>query len=106
MVLLAVILSITFYRWYAAHGLTMAFNDARSREMIARRVLMSRTPGLAQLGSTWLPLPGLLMLPLVWNDTLFRDGLAGALPSMAAYVIAGLFMYRSARLVTDSRPAG
>jgi hypothetical protein len=105
-VLLAVILSITFYRWYAAHGLTVAFNDARSREMIARRVLMSRTPGLAQLGSTWLPLPGLLMLPLVWNDTLFRDGLAGALPSMAAYVIAGLFMYRSARLVTDSRPAG
>jgi Dolichyl-phosphate-mannose-protein mannosyltransferase len=105
-VLLAVVLSITFYRWYAAHGLTVAFNDARSREMIARRVLMSRTPGLAQLGSTWLPLPGLLMLPVVWNDTLFRDGLAGALPSMAAYVIAGLFMYRSARLVTDSRPAG
>ncbi len=57
MVLLAVILSITFYKWYAAHGLTVAFNDARSREMIARRVLMSRTPGLAQLGSTWLPLP-------------------------------------------------
>jgi dolichyl-phosphate-mannose-protein mannosyltransferase len=105
-VLLAVILSITFYRWYAGHGLTVAFNDARSREMIARRVLMSRTPGLAQLGSTWLPLPGLLMLPLVWNDTLFRDGLAGALPSMAAYVIAGLFMYRSARLVAESRTAG
>lgn len=105
-VLLAVILSVTFYRWYAAHGLTVAFNDARSREMIARRVLMSRTPGLAQLGSTWLPLPGLIMLPLIWNDTLFRDGLAGSFPSMAAYVIAGLFMYRSARLVTDSRPAG
>jgi hypothetical protein len=105
-VLFAAILSITFYRWYAAHGLTVAFNDARSREMIARRVLMSRTPGLAQLGSTWLPLPGLLMLLLIWNDTLFRDGLAGSLPAMAAYVIAGLFMYRSARLVTDSRPAG
>ena len=105
-VLLAAILSITFFRWYAAHGLTVAFNDARSREMIARRVLMSRTPGLAQLGSTWLPLPGLLMFPLIWNDTLFRDGLAGSFPAMAAYVIAGLFMYRSARLVTDSRPAG
>lgn len=106
MVLLAAILSITFYRWYAAHGLTVAFNDARSREMIARRVLMSRTPGLAQLGSTWLPLPGLLMLPLIWSGTLFRDGLAGSLPAMAAYVIAGLFMYRSARLVADSRPTG
>ena len=105
-VLIAAVLSIVFYRFYAAHGLTVAFNDARSREMIARRVLMSRTPGLAQLGSTWLPLPGLLMLPLIWNDTLFRVGLAGGLPSMAAYAIAGLFMYRSARLVADSRLAG
>lgn len=105
-VLLAAVLSVLAFRWYAAHGLTVAFNDARSREMIARRVVMSRTPGLAQLGSTWLPLPGVLMLPLIWSNTLLRDGLAGALPSMAAYVIAGLFIYRSARLVTDSRLAG
>jgi Dolichyl-phosphate-mannose-protein mannosyltransferase len=104
--LLAAALSIGFYAWYDAHGLTLAFNDARIRELIARRVLMSRTPGLAQLGTTWLPLPSLLMLPLIWNDSLFRDGLAGSLPSMAAYVIGAVYMYRTALLLTRSRAAG
>jgi hypothetical protein len=104
--LLAAIVSIGFFAWYDLHGLTAAFNDARIREMIARRVLMSRTPGLAQLGTTWLPLPFLLMLPLIWSDTLFRDGIAGSLPSMVAYVIAAVYLYRIARLLTSSRAAG
>ena len=80
--LLAAALSIGFFIWFEAHGLTLAFNDARIRELIARRVLDSRTPGLAQLGTTWLPLPSLLMLPLIWNDALFRSGLAGSLLGM------------------------
>jgi hypothetical protein len=104
--LLAVILSIIFFARYDPHGLTVAFNDARSRDMIARRVVMSRTPGLAQLGATWLPLPFMLMLPLIWNDTLFRDGIAGAFPSMLGYVVAAIYMYRMARLVCSSRRAG
>jgi hypothetical protein len=104
--LLAAVVCIGFFVWYDAHGVTNAFNDARSRELIARRVLVSRTPGLAQFGATWLPLPFLLMLPLIWNDTLFRVGIAGSLPSMLAYVVASLYMYRIARLVTSSRAAG
>ena len=103
---LAATLSISFYVWYDRHGLTLAFNDARIREMIARRVLASRTPGLAQFGTTWLPLSFMIMLPLMWNDTLFRDGLAGSLPSMAAFVMAAVYMYRLARQVTSSRTAG
>lgn len=104
--LLAAALSIGFFIWYERRGLTSAFNDARSRELIARRVLMSRTPGLAQLGTTWPPLLYLFMLPTIWNKTLFDSGLAGSLPSMLAYVIAALYMYRTARLVTSSRAAG
>jgi Dolichyl-phosphate-mannose-protein mannosyltransferase len=103
--LLATLLSIAFFAWYDVHGLTTAFNDARVREMIARRVLMSRTPGLAQLGTTWLPLPFMLMLPLMWNDTLFHSGIAGSLPSMVAYVITAVYLYRIARLMTSSRGA-
>jgi hypothetical protein len=104
--LLAVALSIGFFVWYDAHGLTTAFNDSRSRELIARRVLMSRTPGLAQFGATWLPLPFMLMLPTIWIAPLFRDGLAGSLPSMLAYAVAAVYMYRTGRLVTSSRAAG
>jgi hypothetical protein len=104
--ILAGLLSIGFYTWYDAHGLTIAFNDARIREMIARRVIESRTPGLGQLGTTWLPLPSLLMLPLIWNDALFRSGLAGSLPSMVAFVIGAVYMYRTGRLVAGSRGGG
>jgi Dolichyl-phosphate-mannose-protein mannosyltransferase len=104
--ILAATLSIFFYVWYDRHGVTVDFNDARIREMIARRVLVSRTPGLAQFGNTWLPLSFMVMLPLIWNDTLFRDGLAGSLPSMVAFVISAVYMYRLARQVTSSRTAG
>jgi hypothetical protein len=69
-------------------------------------VLMSRTPGLAQLGTTWPPLLSLFMLPTIWNNALFDSGLAGSLPSMLAYVLAALYTYRTARLVTSSRVAG
>lgn len=105
-VVLATALSIGSYAWYDAQGFTLAFNDARIRELIARRVLVSRTPGLAQLGITWLPLSSIFMLPLIWNDTLFRNGLAGSLPSMLAYIVASVYLYRIGRLVTSSRGAG
>jgi hypothetical protein len=104
--LLAMALSVGFYAWYDAHGMTLAFNDARIRELIARRVLDGRTPGLAQLGTTWLPLPSLVMLPLIWSNALFRDGLAGSLPSMLSYVIGAVYMYRTGRLVAGSRAGG
>jgi len=102
---LAALLSVAAYVWYDTQGLTLLFNDARIRELIARRVVSSRTPGLAQLGTTWLPLSFLMMLPFVWNDALFRSGLAASLPSMVAYVVASVYMYRTAHLVTGSRAA-
>ena len=103
---LGVLLSVGFFLWYHAHGVTFAFADARSRELIARRVVVSRTPGLAQFGATWLPFNGFLMVPLIWNDVLFRSGLAAAIPSMLGFVVAGLYMYRIGRLVTSSRAGG
>jgi Dolichyl-phosphate-mannose-protein mannosyltransferase len=103
---LAAALSIGAFVWYDAHSLTTAFNDAQYRELIARRVVASRTPGLAQLGYTWLPLPSILMLPLIWNDALFRDGIAGSLPSMLGFIVAAVYTYRIGRLVTSSRGAG
>ncbi len=105
-VALAAALSIGFYVWYDAHGLIAAFGDARIREVIARRVIVSRTPGLAQFGSTWLPLNAIVSAPLIWNDTLFRTGIAGSFPSMLGFVIAAVYLYRIGLLVTSSRGAG
>lgn len=104
--LVATMLSVTAYVWYAQQGLTLAYEDSISHMMIARRVLFGRTSGLGQLGAAWLPLPHLLMLPFVWNDWMFHTGLAGALPSMAAYVITAVYAARLGRLAFQSKWAG
>jgi hypothetical protein len=103
---LASALSIASYVWYAQRGLTLAYADAISHLMIARRVVAGTHPGLAQLGNVWLPLHHLLMLPLIWNDALFRSGFAGAFPAMVAYVVSAIYLYRSGSLLFASRSAG
>lgn len=104
--LLATVASVSAYIWYAVHGYTLAYGDSVSHMMIARRVLFSRTPGLGQLGSIWPPFNHILMLPFIWIDPLYHSGLAGAIPSMASYVVATLYLFRSARLLFASAGAG
>lgn len=88
---------------YTSHSILL-YADAHSHLLIARRVLDSVSPGLAQLGDVWLPLPQLIMVPLAWNDFLWRTGLAGTLSSMPCYLIACVYVFLTARRLThDSR---
>jgi len=88
---------------YVNHsGWTLYYGDAESHLDIARRIVDSRTPGYDQIGTVWLPLPHLLMLPLVKNDQLWRSGLAGAIPASACFVCAGLFLYAAIRRAAQS----
>ncbi|RBQ21324.1 family 2 glycosyl transferase [Spongiactinospora rosea] len=102
--LAAIVLSLAAWHGFAASRL--AYPDAISHLLIARRVVDSPTPGLAQLGGVWLPLPHLLSLPLVWIDAWYHSGLAATLISMAAYVLATRYVYKTARDLTDCRKAG
>src|SRR5882724_2671810 len=54
----------------------VAYGDAESHLNIAKRVVSSLTPGMAQLGGIWLPLPHILLVPFVYFDVLWRTGLA------------------------------
>lgn len=99
----AALISVVAYAWYDYTGLTVGYIDALSRMVIARRVVAGSATGLAQLGTTWLPLHTMMMLPFIWNDTLFHDGIAGAIPSMVAYVLAAVYMYRIVYLLVASR---
>ncbi len=92
--LLLSLISIFTFIYYYKNGLGLSYNDARSHLDIARRVVEGLKPGLAQLGSVWLPLPHALMIPFVWNDFLWHSGLAGAIVSMVSYVGTGLIIYR------------
>lgn len=83
---LVTILSIFAFNAYLHSGLGLAYNDARSHLDIGRRVVEGLKPGIAQLGSVWLPLPHLLMVPTIWQDFMWHSGLSGALQSMLAYI--------------------
>jgi len=89
--LLTAISAFSFLIFYE-NGLGLAYNDARSHLDIGRRVVEGLKPGLAQLGSVWLPLPHLLMVPTIWNDFMWHSGLAGALQSMISFVATGFII--------------
>lgn len=92
-VFLSVISIVCFYYYYE-NGIGVAYNDARSHLDIGRRVVEGLTPGLAQLGSVWLPLPHILMAPTVWNDFFWHSGLSGALQSMVSFVVVGVLIFQ------------
>jgi len=83
------------YFW--KHGYLLWYGDATAHLNIARRILDGRTPGYEQIGTVWLPLPHLLTMPFAAVDSLWRSGLAGAIPSAFCFVLAGLLLFLSAR---------
>lgn len=89
-----VALSVGAFIFYYFNGLGLAYNDARSHLDIGRRVVEGLKPGAAQLGSVWLPLPHLLMVPAIWNDFMWHSGLAGAIVSMISFVATGALIYK------------
>ena len=91
---------------YFHADLTLAQGDAIGHVYVARRVIDSATPSFAQFGYVWLPLPHLLMLPLIWNDTMWHTGLAGSVVSMLAFVGAAVYIHRTVRTLTGSALAG
>lgn len=102
--LLAFTVSLLATAYFFRTGQLLLYGDAVAHINIARRVIDNITPGPFQLGTVWLPLPHLLMLPLVPVDRLWVNGLAGTVPSMIAYVFATVGIYRLLTLLT-SRPA-
>lgn len=87
-------ISIFCFIFYLKNGLGLSYNDARSHLDIGRRVVEGLKPGIAQIGSVWLPLPHLLMAPTIWNDFMWHSGLAGAIQSMISFVVTGLLIYK------------
>jgi hypothetical protein len=91
--------------WCFERGYSLYYGDAEAHLNIARRILDSRTPGPDQIGTVWLPLPHFLLIPFVMHDSWWRSGLAGVLPSLACFVIAGSFLFCAARRVYSSTGA-
>lgn len=104
-ILLSITLGVvsTYYSYY--HHYTISYGDAESHLNIAKRVIDSLTPGFAQLGGIWLPLPHILLIPFVYSDFLWRTGLAGSIVSGVAFVISSLYIYKLGHLLLRNKTA-
>ncbi|WP_194904606.1 ArnT family glycosyltransferase [Catenulispora rubra] len=99
----ATMLSVGAYVYFSRRHLVLALKDSYSHLEIGRRVVTGPTPGIAQLGGVWLPLPHVLQMPFAWNSTLYTSGLSGSLVSMGCFVAAAVLIYRTVRIFSPDR---
>ncbi|HET9305884.1 MAG TPA: hypothetical protein VFO46_07655 [Candidatus Sulfotelmatobacter sp.] len=94
---LATCASVFTFLFFYRGGDVLLYGDAIAHINIARRVFDSKTPGLLQLGTVWLPLPHLLMIPFLISKNMWQTGAGGSIPSMAAYVFGVIGIFRLTR---------
>lgn len=81
--------------------MTNHYGDGVAHTNIARKVVDSPDGSLwqryIQIGTPWLPLQTVLMLPLVSNDWMWRTGVAGSFVSMVSFVAAAIALFLLAK---------
>jgi hypothetical protein len=97
LVWLAIFVSVFSFLSFSRHGDVLLYGDAVAHINIARRVFDSKTPGLLQLGTVWLPLPHVLILPFIISKQMWQSGTGGSVPSMAGFVLGVLGIFRLVR---------
>lgn len=101
--LIALCVSVFSFLLYFQRGQVLLYGDAVAHLNIARRVFDSKTPGLLQLGTVWLPLPHLLMIPFLLSHELWQRGVGGSVPSLIAYVLGVIGILRLMRNIFSGR---
>ncbi len=102
----AVIVAAVGATLWSAHTHSMLlYGDARSHLDVARHVTDGLRVGLTQLGSVWLPMPHLLMVPLVAINPLWHSGAAGAIVSGLAFVYSAVRLFSLIDELTSNRLA-
>jgi hypothetical protein len=102
-VVVAVVAAGAATAWSAATHSMVLYGDARAHLDVARHVTDALTPGLAQLGSVWLPLPHILLVPFVAITPLWHNGAAGAIVSGLCFVYTALRIFSLVEELTASR---
>jgi Dolichyl-phosphate-mannose-protein mannosyltransferase len=92
--------------WFASsHDLMFLYADARSHLTIARRLVDGSNAGLVQLGTVWLPLPHVLLVPFVGSKWLWHTGLAAIPLDIGCLVIEALSVFAIVKNLGRSRAA-
>lgn len=80
-------------------GINLAYADTQSHLAISRRIIDSKSPGFTQLGTVWLPIPSLVLIPFAQSLWLWHTGWAAGLLGMICLAGTACGVYRiSARV--------
>ena len=102
-VIISIVLSIISTTYFFFNDQIVTYGDAESHLNIAKRVVHSITPGVAQIGGIWLPLPHMMLVPFVYFDFLWRTGLAGSIVSGVSFIVSSVFLYRITYFLTKDK---
>jgi hypothetical protein len=102
--MVAALFSVLAFGYCFPRNMLLLYGDAVAHLGIARRLIDSLNPGVRQIGSVWLPFPHLLMMPFAARTVWWQNGIAGAIPSMACYILSVAGLWRLSRYWL--RPAG
>ena len=89
--------SLAATAWSWRNNALLNYGDAVAHLHIARHIFDCRFHSIGELGSVWLPLPHILMLPFVQVYAWWANGIAGLIPSSLAYLASCAGLYRIAR---------
>ena len=73
------------------------YGDSVSHLVRAREIVESLNPEPQQIGTVWLPLPHLLLLPFSLVNSLFTSGFAGTFVSLPCTAVAAAILYKMLR---------
>lgn len=80
-----------------------AYRDSIFRMEAARRFFDSDNPGIInQIGTVWLPIPNLILMPFAYVDYLWRTGLAASIVNFPLFVISSLVIFLSIKKLTNN----
>lgn len=91
--------------WSAATHSMLLYGDARAHLDVARHVTDGLRTGPTQLGSVWLPVPHILMVPFTAIRALWHSGAAGAIVGGLCYVYAATRVFALVEDLSGDRVA-
>src|SRR5689334_21428550 len=103
---IATLIAVNAFLYFLSHDQTYVHIDAIAHVNKARGLFDNFSPGLRQLGTVWLPLPHILISPFATIDALWRNGAAGSLVSIVAFVGTSLFLFSAGAAWTGAPLVG
>lgn len=101
-------IAVALYLYFAVDRYSLLYYwDSVSHLVAGRKIVdWGENPGLGQIGTVWMPLPHLLLLPFSLIDPLFTTGFAGLAVSLPCIAMTSVLLYRMVKAqVGRKRPS-